>query len=418
MDISTLIRFLLGQRQAIVDIVNCRAALWVGAIFVLSAGFAREYNQEDLLHTPWYLIIPLVASLATSLVLYSLFFLGARQNDTEPLRFWPFYRRFLTLYWMTAPLAWLYAIPVESLLSAADSVRANLSLLGLVSLWRVLLISRCASVLFGSSFLAAFFIVMFFADTLALVILYFTPLPIFNIMGGIPLTESESVIREIASLVQFFGVVSWPIWLICALVVITSAKGWQPLPLMLGETPKISLPLWSLAILSVALWVIVLPMTQPAQQLRRRAESDLQNGLVKEALKRMSAHERRDYPPHWDPPPWPGYGQDNPTLVLLMQMLDESTAVWVTDTYFEKFKLRIGRAAPSVYYYWEEMDSNEFSAYMTILEETPRGQEIVRENATLFRNLASHDTSRKPERTNRIRELLKKLDISMKESVR
>ena len=115
----------------------------------------------------------------------------------------PVWRSILAVFWMTAPLAWLYALPVETYLDAADSVRANLSLLALVSLWRVLLISRCASVLFGSSFLSAIFLVMLFADTLALVILFLTPLPVFNIMGGIPLTESERVIRGVACDVQF-----------------------------------------------------------------------------------------------------------------------------------------------------------------------------------------------------------------------
>src|SRR5690606_14448526 len=125
-----------------------------------------------------------------------------------------------SLYWMTALLAWLYALPVENFLDSADAVRVNLSLLALVSLWRVLLITRATVVLLGASFWAAFFLVMLFADTLALVILVFTPLPVFNIMGGIPLTESEQVIRDIACNVQFFGGVSWLIWFIGSLVVL------------------------------------------------------------------------------------------------------------------------------------------------------------------------------------------------------
>lgn len=341
MNVSTLVRFLFGQRQAIVEVVSCRSSLWLGALFVLSAGFAREYNQEDLLHDSWYLIIPLAASLATSLVLYCLFYLAAKRSE-EAIEFLPFYRRFLSLYWMTAPLAWLYAIPVESHLSAADAVRANLSLLALISLWRVLLISRCASVLFGAPYLAAFFLVMFFADTLVLGILYFTPLPIFNIMGGISHTESEWVIINTAMIVGFFGGISWLIWLIAVGAITSSNNDWTPLPRELGHNTRVSKPLWAVAIASLLVWIAVLPISQPPQQLRRLAETNLQNDRVNEAIKLMSSHDRDDFPPHWDPPPWPGYGQNQPRFDEVLKLLEDARpAGWVVDVYRDKVKLEI-----------------------------------------------------------------------------
>src|SRR5262245_51273237 len=45
--ITTLLRYLTGSREAIVAIAGNRNALWVGFLFVLSAGFAREYDGED-----------------------------------------------------------------------------------------------------------------------------------------------------------------------------------------------------------------------------------------------------------------------------------------------------------------------------------------------------------------------------------
>jgi hypothetical protein len=341
MTLSTLPRFLIGQRQAIVEIVSCRASLWLGMLFVLSAGFAREYNQEDLLHDPWYVLIPLVASLATSFVLHFLVYLEAGSKPNPQPGFFVSYRRFLSLYWMTAPLAWLYALPVEQYLSAADSVRVNLSLLGLVSLWRVLLMARCVSVLFGSSYLAAFFLVMLFADSLALVSLFVTPLPIINIMGGIPHTESESVIIDTVMMIGFFGGVTWLIWLIAAVVILVMNKEWTPLEVSTDLCSKVSNPLWALAVLSLLVWVAVLPQTQPAQQLRRQAEADLLAGRVDDGLKLMSSHERGDFPSHWDPPPWQGYGQDEPPLVALISTMDKATADWVVETYREKVNLQI-----------------------------------------------------------------------------
>ena len=72
MEIRTLLRYLIGDREAILTIARSRHALWIGFLFVLSAAFARDYDGEDLLHEPWHLLLPLVASLGSSLVLFTL----------------------------------------------------------------------------------------------------------------------------------------------------------------------------------------------------------------------------------------------------------------------------------------------------------------------------------------------------------
>ena len=65
MTISTLIRYLVGHRRAILEVAESKSAVWLGLLFVISAGFAREYDGVDLLHEPWHLALPLGASLAT-----------------------------------------------------------------------------------------------------------------------------------------------------------------------------------------------------------------------------------------------------------------------------------------------------------------------------------------------------------------
>jgi hypothetical protein len=43
MTLATLAKYLfLLDRQAIRDIASCRQTVWLGLLFVLSAGFARE----------------------------------------------------------------------------------------------------------------------------------------------------------------------------------------------------------------------------------------------------------------------------------------------------------------------------------------------------------------------------------------
>src|SRR5262245_28689521 len=95
---------LIGDREAILAIATDRRALWVGLLFVLSAGFARDHDGEYLLREPWHVLIPLGASLAGSFVLFLIvggkIFLRASRPS-----FWPSYRSFLTLFWMTSPLA-------------------------------------------------------------------------------------------------------------------------------------------------------------------------------------------------------------------------------------------------------------------------------------------------------------------------
>jgi len=59
MGIGTLLRYLIGDRKAILAIAGSRHSLWIGFLFVLSAGLAREYDGEDLLHEPWHALIPL-----------------------------------------------------------------------------------------------------------------------------------------------------------------------------------------------------------------------------------------------------------------------------------------------------------------------------------------------------------------------
>ena len=190
MNVPTLIRYLFGSRRCLVEVYRCPSAIWLGLLFVISAGFAREYDGEDLLHEPWHLLLPLGASLLTSSLLFALlevaFARGQGVRSKRPL--WK-YRSFLGLYWMTAPLAWLYALPVERFLDAPDAVRVNLWLLGIVSVWRVALMTRVVSVIYGRSLLAAFFVVMLFADSVAMFVFWLTPLPIVSIMGGIRLTS-------------------------------------------------------------------------------------------------------------------------------------------------------------------------------------------------------------------------------------
>jgi len=338
MTIRTLIGYLCLRRSAIHTIANSRSAVWLGLLFVLSAGLAREYDGEDLLHQPWHALIPLAASTLLALILYVLVWFGARCRDTFPASFFGGFPSFLSLYWMTAPLAWLYAIPYEMFLSPAEATAANLWTLGIVSVWRVVIMIRVVSVRYGADPWAALFLVMLFADSVALYALAVVPLPVFSIMGGIRLTPSERLIHDITCSIQVLGSLTWPLWLLLTAISLKRTNlYWLPRDWRHPENPPAARSLWLLATFSLVIWVPILPFTQPAQQLRYRAEQLLRDDKLTEAIEFMSQHDRSDFPPHWDPPPRTGYGETRPDISdVLDALLQPEVSPWVREVYADK----------------------------------------------------------------------------------
>lgn len=387
MSAVTVLAYLFGSRKAILQIAATPGATWLGFVFVFSAGFAREYDGEDLLAQPWHLLLPLAASLVLSLVLFCLvmpmaWWKGARQGT-----FWGNYWVFLRLFWMTAPIAWIYAIPVQEFLSAGDATRANLWMLAIVSLWRVVLMARVVSVLFNANPVSAAMPVLLFANTVALVALWVAPLPVFSIMGGIRLTESESVIQGVAFAVGFFGTILWPIWLIGTGVACGGGKRKLQFQIPSSESVgAVSRGLWAVAASSMILWVFVLPYTQPEQQLRRKVEVSLRGGKVPAAIALMSEHEPSDFPRHWDPPPRLGYGETTPPLLDVLEVLcRDNPAGWVKVVFIDKLASQSSGFGP--FSMWLFLDSDELDRYLTVLETLAESRDIIRDHPDEFERL-------------------------------
>jgi len=103
------------------------------------------------------------------------------------------------------------------------------------------------------------------------------------------------------------------------------------------EGRRISRPLLAVAALSLVVWIPILPVTQPAQSRRRALEGDLEAGRIKAAVARVRGRERAAFPPHWDPPPRPGYGEQTPDLaVVLATALEGDAPYWFAAMYVEK----------------------------------------------------------------------------------
>src|SRR6266478_2275081 len=306
MSIGTLFRYLIGNRDAILTIAADRRYLGVGFLFVLSAALAREYDGKDLLHEPWHLLIPVGASLAASLLLSLLVLSLTFRHLSGVWGFMQLYLAMLGLFWMTAPLAWIYAIPFERFMTPVEAMRANLWCLAVVSLWRVLLMIQVIHVLTGCGWFTALAVVMFFADVVAFVagVLIPMPIPLFLYMGGVRITPEMAFVRHVKADLLFWGGSSLPVWIIGYVVAVARAKGNLPVAsLNLSVATSKNTGLWILAVASLAIWLPILPFTQREQLLKTQVENAMEEGRVADALTAMSAHRQDEFPPHWEPPP-------------------------------------------------------------------------------------------------------------------
>ena len=332
----TLVRFLMGQQSAILDVAASPYALVLGGVLVLSAGFAREYDGEDLLHEPWHLLIPHGASLLTSFLLYLLVRLTGIGKAEQLPAFFSGFPMFLRLYWMTAPLAWLYAIPFERWMSPGEATLWNLRLLGIVSVWRVALMIRAISVVYGAAPLwRVIATVLLFGDAVMLIAIRFVPVPVLHLMGGVRMTESERILQGTTLLLQIVGFPSLFILLIMTFA--PSSTLWTPM--MFSQRSRVHGTAWLMAAISILIWPFILPVTQPEQQRRRMAEQLIMARDFSAAFMFMSKHDRADFPPHWSPPPHVAQPNPVPPINDLIEVLiEESPAEWVRAIFIEKFR--------------------------------------------------------------------------------
>jgi hypothetical protein len=150
-NLRTLARYLIGNADAIRSVATDKNSLWLGIGLVVLTAIARTYDQNFVLETPLWFFGPLLFSLFSGSFLFWILRSFLAKNmmvpvGTEPPPQGSQWRSFMGLFWMTAPIAWLYAIPVERFLTSYNAAVANLCLLAVVAAWRVLLMSRIVQV--------------------------------------------------------------------------------------------------------------------------------------------------------------------------------------------------------------------------------------------------------------------------------
>lgn len=340
MKASTLPCYLFGSRQAVVDVAASPWSILIGIILVISAGLAREYDGEDLIHEPWHALRPLGASLASGttlfLVVHIAALMKARKGEGTPPSFFKAWQTFLGLFWFTAPMAWLYAVPYERFMTPVDAIAVNLWTLAIVSVWRVALMTRVIHVIYGFGYVSSFFLVMLFADAVVFAVVTLVPTPVIDVMGGIRHSDRDALIAGVTFSVTVLSVLTAPVWILGALISLAVLKPKWP---DLSESIDTQFPrgLALVASASVIVFAPLLLMSQPEQMNRREAERLLLAGNVAEAMMLMSDRSLDDFPPHWNPPPKIGYRESNPRLEQVRDaMLADWPAAWVAELYVAK----------------------------------------------------------------------------------
>jgi hypothetical protein len=376
MRVGTIFEFLIGRQRAILEIASQRKALRVGALLVLSAALARNYDRVSLLHEPWRLLGPFVASLAISGALFLFVYGVGHWKGMGGPGAGRAYLSFVALYWMTAPLAWLYGIPYERFLSPLGAIKANLWTLAVVSVWRVALMIRVISVVFGFRVRAALPLVMLIADAAALAALHLVPAPVIHVMGGI--SPEQDALAWTALMVTALCWLPLPFWIVLAAVVAFSWRNppeWQVAAT--AEAPGGGNGTLAFAALAVVGWAAALPFTQPEQILAHHIDKAYRNSGPAAALKQMSAHRRADFPPDWQPPPrkFPGEPSTSEVLDMLEAVVVNPAPVWVVELYSRRFRERINYEEDK----WrEELLTQHAAQLAAILTRLPQGPEIAR----------------------------------------
>lgn len=339
-----LFALLVGHRRSILRLTNARGGLALGALLVLTAAFAREHDAVSLRHEPKDLLAPFAASLALATFLFFLIQFARRLQglaeqqswNQTPLRRRTDYASFLTGYWMTAPLAWVYAIPIESMTNELNAIKFNLMLLSIVSLWRVVLFSRIVAVRFRLPFWISLVWISLPSAVVAFVGLSFASLALAEVMGGLRLTETErvvSVYQDQVLRLLFRGIpVLFVAWVVS---VVFLGRGWfwgrrrEFATTTSNHRPAIKGTVWAVPLLALTVLGFGLYHFQPPLHRAERVDRLLIGGNVGAAIDLMEQHDPEDFPASWNPPPRMRHSMSPSIEELVSTLRERRSAHWI-----------------------------------------------------------------------------------------
>ncbi len=341
MNSFTVPLYLLGHAGAIRRVASSPMAIPSGILLVLSAGVARNYDQMWFGESLTWLVMPLLFSLVSGLWVFFFVFDAWRGQPTEGdalpcSRFRPL-ASFFGLFWMTAPVAWLYAIPVERWYDPVPAAQWNIRLLTVVSLWRVLLMGRVVSVIGGLSFLRGLGKVVLPASLEAAALSFvgsFAGQRIMNGMAGLRNSPAEDVMHDalmaatgISCVALIFSALCFAIW------PKGSAGGiipWRP-------DPKVRTwqgPFVLLVATAVLCWRVSI-----APQQEQRLSLEAKQFAIREdwagLVAFLSRHQKEEFAPSIVLPPSPYEYWSAQKIPALFRHITPETPAWIRRMYFD-----------------------------------------------------------------------------------
>ena len=375
MNLATIGRYLCGDARAIHSVAASSVAIPVGAVLVLLTGIARNYDQSYWRESPFWLLGPLLFSFASGSFLFVAVYQTYVRRHLPPGALPPTarqYHSFMGLFWMTAPIAWLYAIPVERFFDSYAAAQANLTLLAIVSLWRVLLMARVVSVLNGAHFLRSLGWVLVGA-ALEVILVVFCGGPasskgLLAAMGGMRNAPEEDL------MLRALGTAWMGAWLVLAVVLIALAvkrctEYTRPFP----ELTKDKFPWLPLAGFALV-WTLIAQSPQQEQQRFAAHAKLVDEGSYSNALAYLAQHQPGDFPKgrRLEPNPYEHrvWEQLPPTIA----QLTTNTPPWIQSTYLSHLSATLS------HHFHRYKSSTPTTSMLLALTELPDGRQWILTN--------------------------------------
>ena len=302
---SVILGFLLGQRSSIQRLLNSPNILWYATFLVFTAAVAREYDAVSLADRPWDLLGPFAASILLCTLIFVLVNICLAMAKRPSNKLLADYKTFLSGYWLTAPLAWLYAVPIEIMADEVTSLRFNLTALSIVSIWRVLLFSRVLSIIYALPFLYALAWVLVPCMAIAFYFLVSAILPMVSIMGGIRMTQTQAILfayQNSVLAIIFYSAV--PVIIVCLYGIVRIRKTAKAANEKNQSAPQeLKRTVWLVPIAALLALAGGAGFFQPRLWQAERIDGMLRQGEFAAAIEKLESSNRKDFPETWDPPP-------------------------------------------------------------------------------------------------------------------
>ena len=228
----------------------------------------------------------------------------------------------------------MYAIPIEIMTDEINALRFNLTLLSIVSIWRVLLFSRVVSILFRVPYLAALTCILVPCMAVAFVALISRVLSVVTVMGGLRLTQTQQMVVDFQSAIVGTIFYAFIPTLIVAIMFIIACRRRERLSklALAGDVHLIRSVNIVPAVVCCAL-LIGICYFQPRLFRAESVNRLLLKDRCAEAIQLMQAQGPDRFPAVWDPPPnFPHGTSDQPAIQsLLNTLVSEKPPAWIQE---------------------------------------------------------------------------------------